>query len=100
MPPGPPHDRFKLRFLREQEALGERVRSLRRKQGLTQEQAAEVCDIGVKELQRIEGCRANPRLRTLAKVAEGFDQSIGVLFGVESPKRVRPYRERPPRRRR
>ena len=100
MQPGPPHDGFCRRFLQEREALGEKVRNLRLGQGLTQEQAAEVCDIGVKHLQRIEGSRGNPCLLTLVKLAVGLGQPIWVLFGAESSRHVDKDRARPPRRRR
>ncbi len=89
------------RFAHEREALGQRVRSLRRAQGLTQEQAAELCDVGVKHFQQVEaGQRGNPTLATLVGLAAGLGHPIWALFGAESPKRAGRGRRalRPPRR--
>lgn len=54
-----------------------RLRELRVKHGLTQEQAAEACGLGYKVYQLYElGIKQNPGLLNLEKIARGF--GIGV----------------------
>jgi len=53
--------------------LGRRIKALRRKQGITQEQLAELIGTSYKYLQRIEG--KNPpdvRLTTITKLAKAL----------------------------
>jgi transcriptional regulator with XRE-family HTH domain len=66
--------------LREQRKFGERVRSLREKAGLTQEQAAERIGIHPKHLGRIEGGTVNVTFGTLIALAVAYQVSAEDLF--------------------
>jgi transcriptional regulator with XRE-family HTH domain len=58
-----------------------RLKELRTVQHLTQEQAAERCDLSVKTYQFYEsGLRSNPRLSTLEKLARGFGVDVSALL--------------------
>lgn len=64
--------------------LGERIKVLRKKNGLTQERLSEIADIDYKYIQRIEG--KNPpavRIDTLHKLAKTFKISISKLLEFE-----------------
>jgi transcriptional regulator with XRE-family HTH domain len=57
--------------------LAQRVRALRKKKGLTQEQAAERGELTYKHFQAIEeGFKTDVRLSTLRKLAKAFDISV------------------------
>lgn len=49
--------------------LGEKVRKVRKKQGLTQEKLAELARIDPKSIIEIEGGKRNPTLKTIRKIA-------------------------------
>ena len=72
------------RYLREQKALGLRVRALRQERGWTLEQAAERMHLELSHLQRIEAGALNVTLVTLVRIAEGLDVPTSALF-IESP---------------
>lgn len=62
-----------------------RLRALRDRSGLTQEQAAERCGIGQKLFQLYElGIKDNPGLKTLEKIARGFGIELHELLVSES----------------
>jgi len=53
--------------------LGKRLRELRKKHKLTQQQLAELADIDYKHIQLLEGKNpSSPKLTTIAKVAKAF----------------------------
>ena len=61
--------------------LAKRIQELRKKRGLTQEEAAKKCGIKYKYFQEHES--KNPRdlrLSTMEKIAEGLDVEIADLF--------------------
>lgn len=61
--------------------FGERVRQLRNKKGLTQQQLAELADLEYKYIQRIEG--KNPPsigLLKLLKIAKSLNVSLNQLI--------------------
>jgi transcriptional regulator with XRE-family HTH domain len=62
------------------ERLAARVESLRRKQKLTQQAAAEAASIEVKHWQLIEAGGTNPTLATLLAVAEALDVTVSELL--------------------
>jgi DNA-binding XRE family transcriptional regulator len=63
-----------------------RLRELRKKAGLTQEQYAEAAKFSYKYYQGIErGQWTNLRLRTLEKLARGYGIAIHELFAPRSP---------------
>ena len=62
--------------------LGQRVKELRNKRGITQEKLAELTKTSYKYIQRIEG-KTNPpdvRLSTIEKIAKALKVSIGKLI--------------------
>jgi transcriptional regulator with XRE-family HTH domain len=72
------------------------VRRLRLRQGLTQEQLAEVAGLDTTYIQRIERGEANPTLRVLADVADSLGVRVPRLLQTASAQ-VR-HRGRPPKR--
>ncbi|MBI5597273.1 MAG: helix-turn-helix transcriptional regulator [Elusimicrobia bacterium] len=77
-----------------QHRLASNVRSLRRLNGWSQEEAAHRCDMATQVLQRVECRETNITLTTLARLCEGFGADIRKLFepfaagGQRPPKRV------------
>ena len=71
---------FQARIRVIQKRFGARVRSLRLKAGLGQEDAAERIGLHAKHLQRLENGKANPTLATMAAISEAFSISIGALI--------------------
>jgi len=76
-------------IVRERSRFGRRVRAVRNRQGLTQEQAAEQIGIHPKHLARIEGGTVNPTLSTLIAMALAYRVKLATLF-EDDP--VRPKR--------
>lgn len=64
--------------------FGQRLKELRKKKDLTQEQLAELADISVKHLQRLESNDpCGVRLVTLYKLAKAFKISLPYLVNFE-----------------
>jgi transcriptional regulator with XRE-family HTH domain len=70
------------RFAAEAKSLGLQIRKLRQGRGWTLEGAAERMNLDLKHLQKIEAGQLNVTLVTLARIAEGFEKPIGVLFSA------------------
>lgn len=68
---------------RELKRLGMRLRELREKQGLTQEQAAEAIGVHPKSMPRIEGGTANPTVATLVAASVAYKVPLRELFPEE-----------------
>jgi len=67
-----------------------RLKELRLACRWTQEKAAESCGLGYKLYQLYElGIKANPGLRTLGKIANGFGLELHELFAPEPLARLR-----------
>ena len=65
----------------------ERIKSLRKARGWTQEQAAEACGVGYKLYQLYElGIKSNPGLLTLEKIARGYGLSVHQLLNPAQPR--------------
>jgi len=62
------------------EALGVRIRQLRRAHGWTQEVLAEKAGIHPVYLAGIERGKRNPSFKNLHRIAEAFDISLATLF--------------------
>jgi transcriptional regulator with XRE-family HTH domain len=60
--------------------FGAYVRHLRDARGLTQERLAERCDLATDTIRRLEHGTFSPSLRTLRKLAKGFERSVAQLF--------------------
>jgi transcriptional regulator with XRE-family HTH domain len=74
-------------------ALGDRIKQLRKQQGLTQDQVAEAAGIDSKSLSRIECNRFKPAIDTLQALAVALDIPIQDFFvqDAESPRALRMY---------
>ena len=59
--------------------FGQRVRTLRRAQGLTQEQLAEAADLNPRTVQKIEAGELNIVVTTLARIQTALGCSAGDL---------------------
>jgi transcriptional regulator with XRE-family HTH domain len=60
--------------------FGGYAKLLREVRGLTQEQLAERCGLSADTIRRLEHGEFSPSLRTLRKVARGFEMSVSQLF--------------------
>jgi len=67
-------------FDREKIKLGRRVRFLRLKAGLSQEELADVCGLDRTYIGGIERGERNPSLKNILKLADTFNISIIELF--------------------
>jgi transcriptional regulator with XRE-family HTH domain len=56
--------------------LGERVRDVRKERGFSQEKLAELADIHVNHLRRVELGQANPTYLVLLRLAKALDISL------------------------
>ena len=64
--------------------FGERVRELRKKQGLSQEAFAHVCGVDRTYMSGVERGRRNPTLKIVALIAKKLDITLSKLFdGVQ-----------------
>jgi transcriptional regulator with XRE-family HTH domain len=66
-------------ILRERRRLGRRLRALRQRKGLSQEQAAEAIGIHPKHLGRIESGAGNPTISTLIALALAYGVRLAAL---------------------
>jgi transcriptional regulator with XRE-family HTH domain len=62
------------------ETFAANVRRLRLERGLTQERLAELSDLHMTDVGRIERAKRDPGLRTVAKLAAGLDVSPSELL--------------------
>lgn len=71
------------------DAFADNVRRLRHERGFTQERLAELADLHLTDIARIETRRRDPGVRVVAKLAHGLGVPAGeLLHGVEHhPKR-------------
>ena len=68
--------------------LGARIKNIRNKKGLTQEQLSEIMEINPKYLSSIERGKENPTLNTLIKLSESLEVDSGEIFShiqIEDP---------------
>lgn len=64
-------------------ALGKRIRALRERGELTQEQLAESAELSLKHLGLIERGQANPTLSSLEGLAKAFGLTLPELFELD-----------------
>ena len=74
--------------------LGKRIKELRKAQGLTQEQLAELIDIETGSLSAIESGRHFPSLPTLEKIAHYIHTELPYLSKFTSTLPVKEMREK------
>ena len=70
------------------EMIGSRIKEIRNKKELTQEQLSERIDINPKYLSSIERGKENPTLNTFINLAESLEVDIGEIFDfvqIEDP---------------
>ena len=62
--------------------VSNRIRGLRAKKGLTQQELAEIADLDYKSIQRFEGKKSKfyPKVHTLEKVARAFGITLSNFF--------------------
>ncbi len=64
-----------------EKTIGDKVRKLRKKQGLTQDQLARKCDVPYTTLTKIESnVITKPTIQTVEKIAKGFGTTIDELI--------------------
>lgn len=59
--------------------IGEKIKALRQKKGLTQKQLGDLCGMADSAIRRYENGRANPKLQTLRKIAEALNVTLSEL---------------------
>lgn len=64
--------------------LGQRIRSLRKRQGLTQEEMADKCGLHWTYIGGLERGERNPTLTTMQKVGEGLGVSVHELLDTKA----------------
>jgi putative transcriptional regulator len=64
------------------ELLGERVRELRKKRGLTQVQLSERCGVPQSRISAIEKGSHVPNLETVIRLARALDCKVAALMSV------------------
>lgn len=74
------------------ELLGARIKELRKRQGLTQEQLAEKVDLATRYISLIEVGRSSPSLDTIESIAKAFEVELKELFDFQhlDPEKVSP----------
>jgi transcriptional regulator with XRE-family HTH domain len=60
--------------------LGNRIRAIRKKKGMSQNELALECDFEKASMSRIEAGLANPTARTLFKISRALDVPMAELF--------------------
>ena len=60
--------------------IGERIKELRGRKNVTQEQLSEKVEINVKYLSSIERGKENPTLDVFIRIAKALDVDIGNIF--------------------
>ncbi len=64
--------------------IGQRIRSLRKRQGLTQEEMADKCGLHWTYVGGLERGERNPTLTTMQKVAAGLGVSVTELLNAKA----------------
>ena len=60
--------------------IGEKLRSLRQKNNLTQKELAERTGINQADISKLENGTANPSIRTLRRLADGMGMKMKLVF--------------------
>ncbi|HMU10917.1 MAG TPA: helix-turn-helix transcriptional regulator [Ferruginibacter sp.] len=60
--------------------LGNRIKAIRKKKGMSQNELALECDFEKASMSRIEAGLANPTVRTLFKISRALDVPMAELF--------------------
>lgn len=65
--------------------LGRRVAALRHQRGMSQQDLAEGCGLTIEGISRIERATREPRIGTLARLADGLGVTLAELVNLELP---------------
>lgn len=68
----------------QQPELGNKITTLRKQKGFTQEELVERCNINVRTLQRIENGEVSPRSYTIKTILSALDHDFEELYGEEN----------------
>ena len=60
--------------------VGERLKLCRKAKGLTQKQLGELCNMSGAQIQSYELGRANPKIETLTRIANGLNLPVSLLL--------------------
>lgn len=74
--------------MNKKQMIGARIKEIRNKKGLTQEQLSERMEINPKYLSSIERGNENPTLNTLIRLSESLDVDLSEIFSfiqIEDP---------------
>ena len=71
---------FTFAFVTIQEKLGQRIKHLRQKQGLSQEQFAYLCELDRTYITSVENGKRNVSLQNIKKIADALGISISEFF--------------------
>lgn len=63
-----------------------RIRELRKQQGITMKQLGEIVDLAESTISQYETGKREPDNETLLKISEYFGVTVGYLIGAEEPK--------------
>ena len=74
--------------------LAKKLKSLRRKQKITQEELAQKASLNVSYIGRIENGKQSPTLSTLLRISRALGVSVSELLDILSPES--PFRENEP----
>ena len=75
--------------MNKKQMIGARIKEIRTKKSLTQEQLSEKMEINPKYLSSIERGNENPTLNTLIKLSESLEVDLGAIFShiqIEDPR--------------
>ena len=68
-----------------EKALGDRIKTLRKLRGWTQENLAEQAKVSVQHVGEIERGDGNPTLQSLERLSKGLGLTVSQLLAVEEP---------------
>lgn len=74
--------------------LGKRIKELRKRKKLTQDQLAEIIGIEPRNILKIENAQTFPRVQTLEKLADAFECTAKELFSFEHLDEIEEMRQK------
>ena len=69
-------------MLLDSKAIGIRIKRIRKSEGISQEQFAELIDTSTRTVSNIETGAVIPGIQTLANIAEKCNSSIDLIVGI------------------
>ncbi len=71
--------------------LGQKIKYLRKQQNITQEKLAELINMDITSLSKIETGRNYPQPETIEKISKALNVEIGQIFTFQSPETKEDY---------